>query len=250
MIAGVAVVSGLVNAVAGGGSLLTFPTLVWLGIPAIAANATNTIGLWPGSLGGLFGFRRDIPRSRLVVVLGVPSLAGGVLGAYLLLNTPQHLFLVLAPFLVLGATVMLAIQEPVSRRIGRSRTTGGQESGRWLAGAVAFQFAVATYGGFFGAGIGILMLGALALIGLSDIHEMNGLKNLFAICINGVAAIYFALAGAVVWLDAGIMAAAAVVGGLSGAALAHRLGRAFVRRAVIVVGAGATISLAIRLVTR
>src|SRR5207244_5577165 len=116
----------------------------------------------------------------------------------------------------------------------------------WLVGAVAFQLIVATYGGFFGAGIGILMLAALALLGLKDIHQMNGLKNVLAISINGVAAIYFVARGAVAWTDAILMAVASVAGGLAGAALAHRLGRGFVRRAVVAIGLFATGSLLVR----
>jgi uncharacterized membrane protein YfcA len=240
----VAVLAGLVNAIAGGGSLLSFPTLVWVGVPAIRANATNTVGLWPGSFGGLLGFRRDLPGTGFVVLLGVPSLIGGFVGAFLLLRTPQHVFEIIAPFLVLMATVLLAVQEPISRRLRRG--VPSDPSRLWLAGAVGFQLLVATYGGFFGAGMGILMLAALALMGLEDIHQMNGLKNLLAICINGVAAIYFVVAGAVVWVDAALMAVAAIGGGLAGASLAHRLGRTFVRRAVIVIGLGSTISLALR----
>jgi uncharacterized protein len=247
LIAVVALAGGLVNSVAGGGSLLTFPTLVFIGVPAVTANATNTVGLWPGSLGGLIGFRRDLGRSGLALLLGAPSVLGGILGAYLLLHTPQHLFLLMAPFLVLAATVLLATQEIISRRLHRAEVPR-DPSAAWVAGAVGFQLLVGTYGGFFGGGIGILMLAALALLGLKDIHQMNGLKNLFAICINGVAAIYFAAAGAVLWVDAAIMAGAAVTGGLAGAALAHRMGREFVRRAVVAIGVFATISLALKLV--
>jgi uncharacterized membrane protein YfcA len=117
----------------------------------------------------------------------------------------------------------------------------------WILAAVICQFLVAIYGGFFGAGIGILLLGALALLGLEDIHEMNGLKNLFTICINGMAAIYFAVSGAVVWFDVAIMATAAIAGGYSGARIAYRMGRLFIRRFVVVVGLLATVSLVLRL---
>src|SRR5439155_10103997 len=112
--------------------------------------ATYTVGLWPGSVGGVIGFRRDLPERRLMVTLAIPSVVGGIFGAYLLLRTPAHLFEVLAPFLVLAATLLLAVQEPLSRRI--TRILPGEGSTPWLVGAVAFQLIVATYGGFFGAG--------------------------------------------------------------------------------------------------
>ncbi len=242
---GVSVAAGMVNAVAGGGTLLSFPTLVFLGVNPITANATNTVGLWPGSLAGVVGFRRDmVGVRRWALLLLWPSLAGGVLGAVLLLRTPSDVFERIAPFLVLVATILLAVQEPVSRRLRGSAT--GHGSNRWTVAAVAAQFVVSVYGGFFGAGIGILMLATLGLMGLTDIHQMNGLKNLFAISINGVAAIYFAASGAVSWSVAAAMAVGAVAGGLGGAGLAHRLGRGFVRGTVIAIGVGSSVALAVK----
>jgi uncharacterized membrane protein YfcA len=241
----VAVAGGFVNSIAGGGSLLTFPTLVWVGVPPVAASATNTVGLWAGSLGGLVGFRRHLPARSVIVLLAVPSLAGGIVGAVLLLRTPQSVFEGLAPILVLTATLMLAAQEPLAKRIARGSLIG-ERSGGFVAAAVVFQFLVGVYGGFFGAGIGIMMLAALAILGLTDIHQMNGLKNLLAIFINGVAAVYFAVEGAVLWTDAGLMAVGSVAGGLGGALLAHRLGRRVVRQAVIGIGIAASASLLVK----
>ena len=238
--------AGIVNSVAGGGTLLTFPTLVFLGINPIVANATNAVGLWPGSFAGMLGFRRDmVGTKRWVMLLIWPSLAGGALGAILLLRTPTKVFSAIAPILVLLATVLLAVQDPISRRFG---TPGSDhEAPRWTAGAIVGQFFVALYGGFFGAGIGIMMLATLGLLGLTDIHRMNGLKNLFAICINGVAAIYFIVSGAVLWPEAAVMAVAAVLGGFGGAGIAHRLGRTFVRRVVIAIGIVSSLLLTVRL---
>jgi uncharacterized membrane protein YfcA len=201
----------------------------------VFANATSTVALWPASLAGVFGFRRELKGgSRLLLAFGVPSLAGGVLGAVLLLRTPSGTFARLVPFLVLFATLLVALQEPISKRL---RGAGGEEPSRaWWAGAVVFQFFVGVYGGYFGAGIGILMLAALGLLGFSDIHRMNGLKNVLAILINGVAAVYFILSGAVIWVDVLVMMFAALAGGYSGARLAYRLGRRFVRYTVIVIG--------------
>ncbi|HVW34132.1 MAG TPA: sulfite exporter TauE/SafE family protein [Acidimicrobiia bacterium] len=240
-----AVAGGFVNAIAGGGSLLTFPTLVWVGVAPVSASATNTVGLWPGSFGGVVGFRRHLPAREVIVLLGVPSLIGGSVGAVLLLHTPQHIFEALAPGLVLGATVLLGLQEPLSKRLSRGSLVG-ERSARFTAAAVLFQLVVGIYGGFFGAGIGIMMLAALAILGLTDIHQMNGLKNLLAIAINGVAAAYFATQGAVLWTDAALMAAGSIGGGFGGAALAQRLGRRAVRQAVIAIGVLASFSLLIK----
>jgi len=242
-------VAGAVNSIAGGGSLLSFPTLVLVGVPPITANATNTVGLWPGSLAGVLGFRRDMEGTRRWLLLLIwPSIVGGAIGAVILLHTPPHVFSVIAPLLVLGATLILALQDPLSRALGRLGGDPDRRSVGWAVAAIAVQFVVAVYGGFFGAGIGILMLAALGLLGLSDIHQMNGVKNTLAICINGVAALYFAVSGAVRWPVAAVMAVAAVLGGFAGAGVAHRFGRAFVRRAVIAIGISASVALTVRLV--
>ncbi|HEV3364619.1 MAG TPA: sulfite exporter TauE/SafE family protein, partial [Acidimicrobiia bacterium] len=142
---------------------------------------------------------------------------------------------------------LLAVQEPLAKRISRGSLTG-ERTATFVVTAVVFQFIVGVYGGFFGAGIGIMMLAALAVLGLTDIHEMNGLKNLLAILINGVAAVYFTVQGAVQWTDAALMAVASIVGGLGGAALANRLGRRLVRKAVIAIGIAASLSLMLKFV--
>jgi uncharacterized membrane protein YfcA len=242
-----AMAGGFVNSIAGGGSLLTFPTLVWVGVAPVAASATNTVGLWPGSFGGVVGFRRHLPERSVIALLGVPSLIGGIIGAVLLLHTPEHVFEGLAPVLVFLATLLLALQEPLSKRIMRGSLVG-ERSAAFALAAVIFQLLVGVYGGFFGAGIGIMMLAALAILGLTDIHQMNGLKNLLAIAINGVAAVYFVAQGAVLWTDAALMAVGSVAGGFGGAALANRLGRRLVRQAVIAIGAAASLSLLLKFI--
>jgi uncharacterized membrane protein YfcA len=237
----------MINSVAGGGTLLTFPTLVWLGQSPILANATNTAALWPGALGGMWGYRRELRGSHpRMVFLVLPSLIGGVVGAVLLKKTPSTIFAKLVPFLILFATILFILQGVVQKwlRLGEGMHSG--VPGRWLVAASLFQFLVAVYGGYFGAGIGILMLAALGLLGLSDIHEMNALKNLFALCINGIAAFYFMLAGMVNWPVAAVMAAGAVAGGYGSAGLARYLGPLFVRRTVIAIGFAMTISLLIK----
>jgi uncharacterized membrane protein YfcA len=241
----IAFLAGMVNSVAGGGTLLTFPTLVWLGQSPIVANATNTAAIWPGSLGGMWGYRHELRRSRpRLFFLIAPSIAGGIVGAVLLQHTPPGIFARLVPFLILFATLLFMAQGAVQR--GLQLHEPSHTGSSWLAGASLFQFAVAVYGGYFGAGIGILMLAALSLLGLTDIHQMNGLKNLFAVCINIVAAVYFMAAGLVHWPLAAIMAAGAIAGGYGGAGLARRLGSRFVRRTVIAIGFAMTISLLLR----
>ncbi|HXG66343.1 MAG TPA: sulfite exporter TauE/SafE family protein [Blastocatellia bacterium] len=238
---GAAFLAGMINSVAGGGTLISFPALVWLGVDPVRANATNTLALWPGSLAGMLGFRREMADSRRwILLLGLPSLLGGVAGAALLLLTPANIFAAMVPWLILFATLIFAVGDQMNRRF-RHETMGTAPSRAWWAGAMVFQFFVAVYGGYFGAGIGILMLAALGMLGLTDIHRMNGLKNFFAACINGVAAIYLAIAGAVVWPDALVMAAGAICGGYGGAGLARKLGRPFVRRVVIAVGLAMTV---------
>lgn len=246
-----AFIAGMMNSVAGGGTLIAFPTLVWMGIDPIRANVTCTVALWPGSLGAMFGFRRELGDSRRwMLLLGVPSVVGGLIGAWLLLLTPSALFASIVPYLILFATILFAIGEPLMRRL---RAKSRQEPMRdrkieraWWIGAIFFQFLVAIYGGYFGAGMGFLMLAALGLMGLSDIHQMNGLKNFLVVCINIVASSYFIVSGQVEWAYALVMVVAAIAGGYGGAGLARRLGRRFVRTAVIVIGFGMAVSLLFR----
>ena len=241
-----AAVAGAINAVAGGGSLVSFPTLVWLGLPSITANATNTVAVWPGSLGSMWGYRRELQSTeRRMFLLVAPSLAGGISGALLLRMTPTPVFDRLVPLLVLFATVLFMAQEPLQRRF---RGTDGADGGtRGLGGGMLFQLLVGVYGGYFGAGIGILMLAALAIMGHDDIHQMNGFKNLLAVFINGIAAIYFIWMGMVSWPYALVMAAGAIIGGVGGAGLARRLGRKTVRRLVVVIGFSMALALLVRL---
>ncbi|MDT5293229.1 MAG: uncharacterized protein QOJ76_109 [Acidobacteriota bacterium] len=244
VIAGAAFAAGLINSIAGGGTLVSFPALLWTGRDPVMANATSTVALWPASLAGVYGFRRELKGgARLFLLFGAPSLVGGVLGAVLLLWTPPETFARLVPFLILFATLLLAVQEPLSRRLRGEDDEPRTPSRAWWAGALVFQFCVGVYGGYFGAGIGILMLAALGLLGFTDIHRMNALKNLLAICINGIAAAYFIASGKVYWTDVLVMSFAAVAGGYSGARLAYRLGRRFVRLAVIVLGLVMSVSL-------
>jgi len=241
-----AFVGGAINSVAGGGTLISFPTLIWLGVPSINANATNTLALWPGSLGSVWGYRRELkgtdPR---VWALVVPSFVGGLAGAILLYRTPTAVFDRLVPWLILFATCLFMLQEPLQRRFN---LTGYHPArSHWLSWTMLFQLVVGLYGGYFGAGIGILMLAALSIMGHTDIHQMNGVKNLLAVCINGIAAAYFLVTGLVVWQDAAVMAVGAIAGGIGGAGIARRAGRTAVRRTVIAIGFGMTLAMLLRL---
>ena len=238
--------AGVMNAMAGGGTILTYPTLLFLGHSAITANATSTVALWPGGASSMYGYRREVATHReWLSVLFLPSLLGGALGAVLLLKTPAKAFEHLVPFLILFATVLFMIQGAVSRWTG-----SGQVAPRTrprLAGAIVFQFGVAVYGGYFGAGIGILMLAVLGFLGLSDIHAANGLKNFFALCINGLAAAYFIARGAVDWPAAVVMILGAVAGGYAGARFARSIGKEKARAAVVVIGLAVAAVLLLRL---
>jgi uncharacterized membrane protein YfcA len=235
-----AAIGGAINSIAGGGTLVTFPAIVWLGVPPLAANATSTVALWPGSFGSMWAYRHELEDARTWLVwFTAPSIAGGIAGALLLLLTPAGRFDEIVPYLVLGATLLFLLQQPISRRLSR-RVPEEHDVRRplrspswWL---LAAQFGVAVYGGYFGAGIGILMLAALGAMGLTNIHRMNGLKNWGAMCINGVAAFTFVVSGIVNWPVALAMAAGGLAGGYGGARLALRVGQVWVRRAVIAIG--------------
>ena len=247
---GTAFVAGIVNSMAGGGTLLTFPALLSAGLPAVTANATSTVALVPGSLSAFWGYRTEVQgERRLLAAMAVPSLMGGTLGALAADHVGDAVFAKLAPLLVLGATLLFMAQEPLRR--WSSSASGPRHGGRGLRalGAIGgFQFLVALYGGFFGAGIGILMLAALGLLGLQDIHRMNGLKNLAAVCINGLAALTFAVCGRVNWPNASCMIVGGVAGGYAGAGLARRLGQDLVRRFVVLIGLLISLYLFLRLV--
>ncbi len=234
-----AAAGGAVNSVAGGGTLLTFPALfAALGVSAqasVAANATSTVALLPGSLAGMAGYRRELreaPRWSWLLVL--PSLAGGLLGATMVIAQPKT-FEALVPWLILTAAALFALQPRIAVWAGVGRESSRPTPGK-IAAALVFQTLVAIYGGYFGAGIGILMLSSLAMMGLGDIHRMNALKTLLASSINSVAAAIFIAQGKVHWPFALVMAVAAVVGGFFSAHLARRLDRNLVRRAVVAIG--------------
>ncbi len=246
-----AAIGGAINAIAGGGTLVTFPAIVALGIPPLIANATSTVALWPGSVSSMWGYRDELQGARRWIVLfTLPSLAGGGLGAWLLLHTSARQFSDLVPYLVLGATVLFLFQAQLKRRFGLSSPgdQGGEPDNK-VSPRLSFliaQFAVGVYGGYFGAGIGILMLAVLGFMGFTNIHTMNGLKNWGGLCMNAVAAVMFAFSGIVNWPVALAMVVGGLIGGYGGSRMAQRVGQEPVRRAIPVIGLASFIYLVLR----
>ena len=237
MLFAIAVVSGAMNSVAGGGSFLSFPLLLLVGVPPIQANATNTIALWPGILGSIGAYRRELqgPEARRVLFpLLSTGVVGGLLGAVTLLVTPQQTFLKLIPFLLLAATLLFAF----SRKITTALRPHGGEAALSTWGGAAAQFFVAFYIGYFGAGAGILMMALLALLGMTHIHRINAYKTVQAAVCNGIAILAFVSHGVIYWKHAGIMVAGATLGGYYGAHFAQKMKQEHVRWIVIAIGAG------------
>lgn len=228
--------AGAINSIAGGGTLITFPVLIWLGLDPKIANATSTVALWPGLFGGLFGYRKELENSSAILWrLGIISVIGGAIGAWLLIWTPSPTFARLVPFLILFATILFMSQGAITRRL-RLQPIVAEPKALWWVGAIIFQFFSAMYGGYFGAGNGILMLAAMGILGLHDINRANGIKNFLGICINSIAVLSFSLSHLVVWPDALLMAVGALLGGYFGASMAVRIDPRLVRRAIIVIG--------------
>jgi uncharacterized membrane protein YfcA len=225
-VSGAALLAGALNAVAGGGSFFTVPSLIFLGVSPVVANATSTVALWPGSLASAWGYRREVAAEReSALALSLVSAVGGVAGALLLVWTPADVFLRLLPFLLLAATLFFTFGPRIRAALG---ARSGEESGR--ATALVLQAVIAVYGGYFGGGMGLMMLAAFALMGMTDIHRMNGLKSLLGALINGLAVVTFIVARVVDW---------AIV-------LPRRLPSVHVRRFVIAVGWAMTVAFFVR----
>jgi uncharacterized membrane protein YfcA len=240
-------IAGAINSVAGGGTLVSFPALIAFGIPPVPANATNTAAVCPGALSSAYAYRHDLPRQRgLLALLLLPSLLGGLLGAWVLARTPNWLFARIVPFLVLFATILFASRDRFARRLGFAAQDGTETTTAGRLWGFLFQLFVAAYGGYFGAGIGILMLASLGVMGLRDIHTMNAIKTILSFLINGMALIYFTVKGLVVWPIAFLMAAGAVFGGYVGARLAKQVDQRYLRMFIVGVGLFVSIWLFLR----
>jgi len=229
--------AGGINAIAGGGTLVSFPALLLARTPAVVANATNTLALVLGTGGSLAAYRRQLAAVRPWLARFVPvSLVGGLLGAILLTVTGEAIFSRLVPFLLLFATVVFVAQGAIRRFAGFEAGGAAHPHSRQVWVAVVYQFLVALYGGYFGAGIGILMLASLGFIGLTDIHEMNALKTVLSSLINLVAAVYFIYAGLIAWPKAGVMTIGALAGYFLGAHYAQRISQERVRQIITAIG--------------
>lgn len=224
--------AGALNALAGGGSFLSFPALVFSGVPAVLANATNTVALFPGAFASAYSYRQGLARLEGISVrtMLLVSVFGGIAGAILLLKTPENLFVTLTPWLLLFATLMFAFGKQLGLALKRHMKFG-------FAALATCQVIIAIYGGYFGGGIGILMLAALAVFGMTDINAMNGIKAILSGTLNAVAVVVFVVAGKIVWPQALIMMVAAIAGGYFGAQYAQRMPAKVIRICVICTGA-------------
>jgi uncharacterized protein len=232
-------IAGTLNALAGGGSFISFPALLFTGVPAVEANATNTVALWPGLAASTVAYlkRLDAPP-RLLIPLLLTSVAGGWAGALLLLKTPQHTFLHLVPWLLLCGTLLFAFGNTIRAISVRTGVMDDLRATSWQAIAVSslVELLVAIYGGYFGAGIGFVMLGMLAALGMRDLHAMGAIRTLLAAAVNAAAVLTFILAGAVLWPQFAVMVAGALTGGWFGAHYAQKADPRKMRAFIIALG--------------
>jgi uncharacterized membrane protein YfcA len=247
-----AAIGGGLNAVAGGGSFLTLPALIFAGVPAVVANATSTLALWPASISSTFAYRGDIKTSRQwLAILALTSVVGGLAGAQLLVRTSDSSFLRLLPWLMLIAAATFTFGAKLRPKPPANAGTSHrfESGGSWhpsMLGVIAMQLAIAAYGGYFGGGMGIMMLATLAVAGMTNINEMNGLKALLGVSINGLALLTFILSGVIQWKYGLTMAAGGILGGYSTAAFARKIDQRYVRIFVIVVGWAMTVYFFVR----
>jgi len=238
-----ATVAGTLNAVAGGGTFISFPALLSTGVPPVEANATNTVALWPGLAAstGAYLKRLSVPP-RVLVPLLLTSVAGGLAGSLLLLKTPQRVFLQLIPWLLLSGTLLFACGNKIRALAGKSHFVDDLGALSWRAITLASiaELLVSIYGGYFGAGIGFMLLGMLAAMGIRDIHAMGAIRTLLSVVINAAAVLTFILAGAVFWLHCVVMIVGAMTGGWFGAHYAQKADPQKVRLVVIGIGLAMT----------
>jgi len=228
----VAFAGGALNSVAGGGSFLTFPTLLYAGVTPVVANATSALAMWPGSVSSAVAYRRELAWGPRMVVLNAASLVGGLAGAILLVRTSDTSFMRLLPWLMLLAAATFTF----GGRLSPVQPSSAESSARTLWVLAGLQFVISIYGGYFGGGMGIMMLAMFAIAGMTDIHEMNGLKAVLGTTINGIAIVIFIIDRQIAWAPGLLMVVGSIIGGYVGAATARRVDRRAIRALVAAIG--------------
>ncbi len=239
-----ATVAGALNAAAGGGSFISFPALIAAGFPSMSANATNNTAMWVGTMASVGGFRRELaPYKHRLYAISAVGIAGGLAGSLLLLHTTQRAFDRFIPWLLLLATLLFALSPLATRYFRRHATHDPDYDGVSVRSPAAWAilFVTAVYGGYFGAGIGFVIIATLAALGATDVTRMSGVKNVMAACVNGIAVVPFAFAGIIAWPEAGLMSVGSLIGGYYGAELVRRLPQRIVRFGIIALGGVLTI---------
>jgi uncharacterized membrane protein YfcA len=244
LVALAALLAGAVNAVAGGGSLVLFPALLATGLPALAANVTNTVALWPGYLGTVTGYRAELRgQARRAAACSASVGVGAAVGAALLLTTPEDVFDAVVPFLVVAASLLLALQAPVGRLVHRLPGSGGGARSPLLHVGLVLA---GVYGGYFGGGLGVVLLAVLAVLLADDLQRLNGLRSMLSLAVNTVALVAFVALGPVSWPAVAVAAPASLLGGYAGARAARRLPAVGLRALVVAFGLAVGIALALR----
>lgn len=247
LVAAGGLLAGAVNAMAGGGTLISFPALLGAGLPPVTANITSSVGLVSGYAGGTQGYRRELSgQGHRFRVLGLVSVLGGVAGAIILLVTPSAAFRAVVPYLILVSCLLLAAQPWLSRLVARRRANGEGAASEITPAVHAGVFVAALYGSYFGAGLGVLLLGVLGIFLDEDMQRLNALKGLLSLVVNLVGVFVFLASGRVAWADAGILLVTAYLGGLGGAVLARRLRPRVLRYAVVALGVAVAVGLLVR----
>jgi uncharacterized protein len=244
LLAAAGVAAGAVNAIAGGGSLISFPALLAVGYPTVPANVTNTVALWPGYIGGAAGYRAELTGQRgRTVAFSLTSVVGALAGCLLLLVTPEGIFKALVPVLIGVASLLLAVQPWLKKRLAASEHLAGRHHRILLHGGIALG---GVYGAYFGAGLGVMLLGLLGVFVNEDLQRVNAVRAVLSLVINTVAFAAFALFGPVRWYAVAVMAVASLAGGFAGARVARRLPPAVLRGVIVTFGFGVALALALR----
>lgn len=237
-----AAIAGAINSIAGGGSFIAFPALIFTGVPPINSNAMCSVALFPGSLASVGGYKLELIEERKILPLMViTSFIGGIAGSVIMLKTPPNTFMALVPWLLLLANLLFIFGGKITSAFKNRKNAKEISRFRTIMGTICLQLFIALYGGFFGAGMGIMMLAALALMGMDNIHKMNAFKVVLGSCINGIAALIFISAGVILWLQTSVMIFGAIIGGFGGAYYARKYDPAKVKKVVIFIGSSMTL---------